>query len=185
MNCETVCNGREAFILKCLSPKATGSTFQHRQTLERMSHKFDGPPPNYIKTYPADISVEGSPAVLRHKAMLEPDNTPFKYVHPPHRPFAEHQLFYLQLSVTPALPRTKHHLWFPVRRLWHFLVKQEILQEILIRYIFSKKRKQTEIRGEFHSSCCVRTNRQTCGGIATHTLQSFRVGRVVQGSRLD
>ncbi|XP_023672466.2 dmX-like protein 2 [Paramormyrops kingsleyae] len=157
MNCETVCNGREAFILKCRSPKATGSTFQHRQTLERMS-KFDGPPPNYIKTYPADISVEGSPAVLRHKAMLEPDNTPFK---------------------------TKHHLWFPVRRLWHFLVKQEILQEILIRYIFSKKRKQTEIRGEFHSSCCVRTNRQTCGGIATHTLQSFRVGRVVQGSRLD
>ncbi|XP_023669731.2 dmX-like protein 2 isoform X1 [Paramormyrops kingsleyae] len=84
--------------------------------LERMN-KFDGPPPSYINTYPADISVGGSPAVLRHKAMLEPDNTPFK---------------------------TKHHLSFPVRRLWHFLVKQEILQEILIRYIFTKKRKQTE-----------------------------------------
>ncbi|XP_028298160.1 dmX-like protein 2 isoform X3 [Gouania willdenowi] len=84
--------------------------------LERMN-KFDGPPPNYINTYPTDMSAGGGPAILRHKAMLEPDNTPFK---------------------------TKNNQSFPTRRLWHFLVKQEILQETLIRYIFTKKRKQSE-----------------------------------------
>uniref|UniRef100_A0A4W6C780 Dmx-like 2 n=1 Tax=Lates calcarifer TaxID=8187 RepID=A0A4W6C780_LATCA len=85
--------------------------------LERMS-KFDGPPPNYINTYPTDLSAGGGPAILRHKAMLEPDNTPFKC----------------------------NHQSFPARRLWHFLVKQEVLQETLIRYIFTKKRKQSEVR---------------------------------------
>ncbi|XP_051512650.1 dmX-like protein 2 isoform X3 [Myxocyprinus asiaticus] len=84
--------------------------------LEKMN-KFDGPPPNYINTYPTDLSAGGGPAILRHKAMLEPENTPFK---------------------------SKHHLSFPARRLWHFLVKQEVLQETLIRYIFTKKRKQSE-----------------------------------------
>ncbi|XP_047187389.1 dmX-like protein 2 isoform X5 [Scophthalmus maximus] len=84
--------------------------------LERMN-KFDGPPPNYINTYPTDLSAGGGPAILRHKAMLEPDNTPFK---------------------------TKNQQSFPARRLWHFLVKQEVLQETLIRYIFTKKRKQSE-----------------------------------------
>ncbi|XP_076849811.1 dmX-like protein 2 isoform X3 [Brachyhypopomus gauderio] len=78
---------------------------------------FDGPPPNYINTYPTDGTVGTNPATLRLKAMLEPDNTPF---------------------------RAKHHLSFPTRRLWHFLVKQEVLQETLIRYIFTKKRKQSE-----------------------------------------
>ncbi|XP_053178491.1 dmX-like protein 2 isoform X3 [Scomber japonicus] len=84
--------------------------------LDRMN-KFDGPPPNYINTYPTDLSAGGGPAILRHKAMLEPDNTPFK---------------------------TKNHQSFPARRLWHYLVKQEALQETLIRYIFTKKRKQSE-----------------------------------------
>ncbi|MEQ2225772.1 DmX-like protein 2, partial [Ilyodon furcidens] len=44
--------------------------------LERMN-KFEGPPPNYINTYPTDLSAGAGPAILRHKAMLEPDNTPF------------------------------------------------------------------------------------------------------------
>uniref|UniRef100_A0A8C1Z5S8 Dmx-like 2 n=1 Tax=Cyprinus carpio TaxID=7962 RepID=A0A8C1Z5S8_CYPCA len=83
--------------------------------LEKMN-KFDSPPPNYINTFPTDLSAGGGPAILRHKAMLEPDNTPFKC----------------------------HRLSFPARRLWHFLVKQEVLQETLIRYIFTKKRKQSE-----------------------------------------
>ncbi|TKS69607.1 DmX-like protein 2 [Collichthys lucidus] len=87
------------------------------QLLQERMNKFDGPPPNYINTYPTDLSAGGGPAILRHKAMLEPDNTPFK---------------------------TKNHLSFPARRLWHFLVKQEVLQETLIRYIFTKKRKQSE-----------------------------------------
>uniref|UniRef100_M3ZJ41 Dmx-like 2 n=1 Tax=Xiphophorus maculatus TaxID=8083 RepID=M3ZJ41_XIPMA len=87
--------------------------------LERMN-KFEGPPPNYINTYPTDLSTGSGPAILRHKAMLEPDNTPFKLVHQS----------------------------FPVRRLWHFLVKQEVLQEALIRYIFTKKRKQSEVEAD-------------------------------------
>ncbi|XP_068424911.1 dmX-like protein 2 isoform X3 [Clinocottus analis] len=88
--------------------------------LDRMN-KFDGPPPNYINTFPTDLSAGGGPAILRHKAMLEPDNTPFK---------------------------TKNHQSFPARRLWHFLVKQEVLQETLIRYIFTKKRKQSEVEAD-------------------------------------
>lgn len=87
------------------------------QILVEKMNKFDGPPPNYINTFPTDLSAGGGPAILRHKAMLEPENTPFK---------------------------SKHHLSFPARRLWHFLVKQEMLQETLIRYIFTKKRKQSE-----------------------------------------
>ncbi|MGH0132212.1 UNVERIFIED_CONTAM: hypothetical protein FKN15_021633 [Acipenser sinensis] len=87
------------------------------QILLEKINKFDGPPPNYINTYPSDISAGGGPAILRHKAMLEPDNTPFK---------------------------AKHYLAFPVKRLWHFLVKQDVLQDTFIRYIFTKKRKQSE-----------------------------------------
>uniref|UniRef100_A0A671XZ40 Dmx-like 2 n=1 Tax=Sparus aurata TaxID=8175 RepID=A0A671XZ40_SPAAU len=109
--------------------------------LERMN-KFDGPPPNYINTYPTDLSAGGGPAILRHKAMLEPDNTPFK---------------------------TKNHLSFPARRLWHFLVKQEVLQETLIRYIFTKKRKQSEshvIKQHVASECHVEADLGYPGGKA-------------------
>uniref|UniRef100_A0A3B3ZQ32 RAVE complex protein Rav1 C-terminal domain-containing protein n=1 Tax=Periophthalmus magnuspinnatus TaxID=409849 RepID=A0A3B3ZQ32_9GOBI len=91
------------------------------QYLLEQINKFDGPPPNYINTYPTDLSAGGGPAILRHKAMLEPDNTPFK---------------------------TKNHQSFPARRLWHFLVKQDVLQETLIRYIFTKKRKQSEVEAD-------------------------------------
>ncbi|XP_052387583.1 dmX-like protein 2 isoform X5 [Carassius gibelio] len=91
------------------------------QILQEKMNKFDSPPPNYINTYPTDLSAGGGPAILRHKAMLEPDNTPFK---------------------------SKQRHSFPARRLWHFLVKQEVLQETLIRYIFTKKRKQSEMEAD-------------------------------------
>ncbi|KAM8972061.1 dmX-like protein 2 isoform 2-T2 [Pelodytes ibericus] len=84
--------------------------------LERMD-QFEGPPPNYINTHPSELAVGAGPAILRHKAMLDPENTPFK---------------------------SKEYTALPVKRLWHFLVKQEILQESFIRYIFTKKRKQSE-----------------------------------------
>lgn len=63
--------------------------------LERMN-KFDGPPPNYINTYPTDLSAGGGPAILRHKAMLEPDNTPFKLV----------SLLYMQRALMVTHPHT-------------------------------------------------------------------------------
>uniref|UniRef100_A0A8C3YKV6 Dmx like 2 n=1 Tax=Catagonus wagneri TaxID=51154 RepID=A0A8C3YKV6_9CETA len=87
---------------------------------EKMDH-YEGPPPNYINTYPADLSVGAGPALLRNKAMLEPENTPFK---------------------------SRDSSALPVKRLWHFLVKQEVLQETFIRYIFTKKRKQSEVEAD-------------------------------------
>ncbi|XP_047678212.1 dmX-like protein 2 isoform X3 [Tachysurus fulvidraco] len=104
-------------VLKCME--------NWEQQLQERMDRFDGPPPGYINTFPTDVSAGGGPAALRHKAMLEPDNTPFK---------------------------AKHRLSFPARRLWHFLVKQEVLQETLIRYIFTKKRKQSECL-ENHVDC--------------------------------
>lgn len=44
-----------------------------------------------------------------------------------------------------ALSRSKDYSALPAKRLWHFLVKQELLQETFIRYIFTKKRKQSEV----------------------------------------
>ncbi|XP_068821183.1 dmX-like protein 2 isoform X6 [Capricornis sumatraensis] len=87
---------------------------------EKMDH-FEGPPPNYINTYPTDLSVGAGPASLRNKAMLEPENTPFK---------------------------SRDSSALPVKRLWHFLVKQEVLQETFMRYIFTKKRKQSEVEAD-------------------------------------
>lgn len=40
--------------------------------------QFGGPPPNYINTLPSELAVGAGPAILRHKAMLDPENTPFK-----------------------------------------------------------------------------------------------------------
>uniref|UniRef100_A0A8B9CYX5 Dmx like 2 n=1 Tax=Anser brachyrhynchus TaxID=132585 RepID=A0A8B9CYX5_9AVES len=85
--------------------------------LQDRMDQFEGPPPNYINTYPSDLGVGAGPAILRNKAMIEPENTPFK---------------------------SKDYSALPAKRLWHFLVKQELLQETFIRYIFTKKRKQSE-----------------------------------------
>ncbi|KAJ8777071.1 hypothetical protein J1605_001230 [Eschrichtius robustus] len=87
------------------------------QILQEKMDQFEGPPPNYVNTYPTDLSVGAGPAILRNKAMLEPENTPFK---------------------------SRDSSALPVKRLWHFLVKQEVLQQTFIRYIFTKKRKQSE-----------------------------------------
>ncbi|XP_010153929.1 PREDICTED: dmX-like protein 2 isoform X3 [Eurypyga helias] len=91
------------------------------QILQERMDQFEGPPPNYINTYPSDLGVGAGPAILRNKAMIEPENTPFK---------------------------SKDYSALPAKRLWHFLVKQELLQETFIRYIFTKKRKQSEVEAD-------------------------------------
>ncbi|XP_019359750.1 PREDICTED: dmX-like protein 2 isoform X3 [Gavialis gangeticus] len=91
------------------------------QLLQERMDQFEGPPPNYINTYPTDLAVGAGPAILRNKAMLEPENTPFK---------------------------SKDYSALPAKRLWHFLVKQELLQDTFIRYIFTKKRKQSEVEAD-------------------------------------
>uniref|UniRef100_A0A667GEJ4 Dmx like 1 n=1 Tax=Lynx canadensis TaxID=61383 RepID=A0A667GEJ4_LYNCA len=83
------------------------------QVLLRRLEIHGGPPQNYISSHTSEESVSAGPAILRHKALLEPTNTPF---------------------------RSKHHLALSVKRLWQYLVKQEEIQETFIRNIFTKKR---------------------------------------------
>ncbi|XP_062399694.1 dmX-like protein 1 isoform X3 [Sardina pilchardus] len=87
------------------------------QVLLKRLEIFGGPPPKYISTHPHEDSCAPGPALLRHKALYEPSNTPF---------------------------RSQQHAALPVRRLWQYLVKQEEVQETFIRNIFTKKRDQNE-----------------------------------------
>uniref|UniRef100_A0A2D4GRT2 Uncharacterized protein n=3 Tax=Micrurus TaxID=8634 RepID=A0A2D4GRT2_MICCO len=72
-----------------------------------------GPPENFISTHILQDASSSGPALLRHKALLEPTNTPFK---------------------------SKSHYALSVKRLWQYLVKQEMVQETFIRNIFAKKK---------------------------------------------
>ncbi|XP_029959970.1 dmX-like protein 1 isoform X2 [Salarias fasciatus] len=82
------------------------------QVLQKRLELFGGPPSKYISTHFQDETATTGPALLRHKALFEPSNTPF---------------------------RTSHHSALPIKRLWLFLVKQEEVQETFIRNIFAKK----------------------------------------------
>ncbi|XP_029115252.1 dmX-like protein 1 isoform X2 [Scleropages formosus] len=93
------------------------------QLLQKRLEIFGGPPLKYISTHPLDETPAAGPALLRHKALFEPTNTPF---------------------------RSSHHSALAVRRLWQYLVKQEEVQETFIRNIFTKKRDPNE-SGEEHS----------------------------------
>lgn len=53
------------------------------------------------------------PAIHKYRSLLEKANTPFSPI---------------QASAAPA------------KRLWHFLVRQELVQDIFIRSVFGKKR---------------------------------------------
>ncbi|KAM4575859.1 dmX-like protein 1 isoform 2-T2 [Odontesthes bonariensis] len=82
------------------------------QLLQKRLELFGGPPSKYISTHLQDEAASPGPALLRHKALFEPSNTPF---------------------------RSNHHSALPVKRLWQYLVKQEEVQETFIRNIFTKK----------------------------------------------
>uniref|UniRef100_A0A3P9PH28 Dmx like 1 n=1 Tax=Poecilia reticulata TaxID=8081 RepID=A0A3P9PH28_POERE len=82
------------------------------QVLQKRLELFGGPPAKYISTHLQDEIPTSGPALLRHKALFEPSNTPF---------------------------RSSHHSVLPVKRLWQYLVKQEEVQETFIRNIFTKK----------------------------------------------
>ncbi|XP_015685249.1 dmX-like protein 2, partial [Protobothrops mucrosquamatus] len=87
------------------------------QILQERMDRFEGPPPDYINTCFHELGIGAGAAAARIKAMVDPENTPFK---------------------------SKDYSALPAKRLWHFLVKQELLQDIFIRYTFTKKRKQSE-----------------------------------------
>ncbi|XP_026532924.1 dmX-like protein 2 [Notechis scutatus] len=87
------------------------------QILQERMDRFEGPPPDYINTCFPELGMGAGAAAARIKAMVDPENTPFK---------------------------SKDDSALPAKRLWHFLVKQELLQDTFIRYTFTKKRKQSE-----------------------------------------
>ncbi|XP_026199010.1 dmX-like protein 1 isoform X2 [Anabas testudineus] len=94
------------------------------QVLQKRLEIFGGPPSKYISTHLQDDTATPGPALLRHKALFEPSNTPF---------------------------RSNHHSALPVKRLWQFLVKQEEVQETFIRNIFTKKLSPNETESDLGS----------------------------------
>uniref|UniRef100_A0A670XR66 Dmx like 1 n=1 Tax=Pseudonaja textilis TaxID=8673 RepID=A0A670XR66_PSETE len=83
------------------------------QVLLRRLEMHGGPPENFISIHILQDASSSGPALLRHKTLLEPTNTPFK---------------------------SKSHYALSVKRLWQYLVKQEMVQETFIRNIFAKKK---------------------------------------------
>ncbi|KAM9251075.1 dmX-like protein 1 isoform 2-T2 [Cariama cristata] len=83
------------------------------QVLLRRLELYGGPPQHYISVRASEDALAAGPALLRHKTLLEPTNTPF---------------------------RSNSHVALSVKRLWQYLVKQEEVQETFIRNIFTKKR---------------------------------------------
>ncbi|NWR38283.1 DMXL1 protein, partial [Tachuris rubrigastra] len=88
------------------------------QVLLRRLELYGGPPQHYISVHASEDALAAGPALLRHKTLLEPTNSPF---------------------------RSSSHVALSVKRLWQYLVKQEEVQETFIRNIFSKKRCLNEI----------------------------------------
>ncbi|KAF4110433.1 hypothetical protein G5714_009685 [Onychostoma macrolepis] len=116
--------GHDLLDLPVCSPlcHAALKTLQRwEQLLLKRLEIFGGPPSRFICTQLLEESVSSGPALLRHKALFEPSNTPF---------------------------RSRRRSALPVRRLWQYLVKQEEVQETFIRNIFTKKRDQNEIEAD-------------------------------------
>ncbi|XP_012992337.3 dmX-like protein 1 isoform X2 [Esox lucius] len=106
------------------------------QVLLKRLEIFGGPPSKYISTPPVDETNPSGPAILRHKALFEPSNTPF---------------------------RSSHHSVLPVKRLWQYLVKQEEVQDTFIRNIFAKKRDPNEsVEDHNENYKCSETEEPSC-----------------------
>ncbi|XP_018412810.1 PREDICTED: dmX-like protein 1 [Nanorana parkeri] len=120
--------GHELSDLPVASPlcHATLKTLQRwEQVLLRRLQIFGGPPQDFITMPSTEDALSAGPAILRHKALLEPTNTPFN---------------------------SNHSSSLPVKRLWQYLVKQEGIQETFIRNIFTKKRSSNETETDQGSS---------------------------------
>ncbi|KAG8181368.1 hypothetical protein JTE90_008839 [Oedothorax gibbosus] len=90
--------------------------------LKQYMDAFGGPPINYIQGCSTSNTQIGPP-VLKYSALLEANNTPF---------------------------RSNHRAVLPVKRLWSYLVRQEHVQDVFIRYIYQIKylHKNEETVGE-------------------------------------
>ncbi|XP_077556185.1 rabconnectin-3 alpha isoform X7 [Haemaphysalis longicornis] len=84
-----------------------------RESLEAHGSAPPGLLPNtHVETALGGAPMQGPP-ILKYKVLLELDNTPFS--------------------------RSKHPAALPARRLWNYLVRQEEVQDLFIRHIFSHK----------------------------------------------
>ncbi|TRY64794.1 hypothetical protein DNTS_004401 [Danionella cerebrum] len=134
------------------------STLKTLQRWEQLMLKrvevFSGVPSNFLNhslQHPEEC-VSPGPALLRHKALLEPSNTPFR------------------CSRSSARP---------VKHLWQFLVKQEQLQETFIRHIFAKNPEHKEpdvVRLDGTSS---QANRNCLVIASTHDIQELDVSSIL------
>ncbi|XP_071507110.1 dmX-like protein 2 [Diadema antillarum] len=85
---------------------------QWQQACVRKLDLFARPPPDFIsETSGSSMTGLSGPAILRYKGLLDPSNTPF---------------------------RSDSKSTLPAKRLWNFLVRQESIQELFIKYIFKK-----------------------------------------------
>jgi hypothetical protein len=88
--------------------------------MRKYMEDLEGPPAQFLpNVYVEATRLPGTPAITKYKALLELNNTPFK---------------------------GKNNLTKPAKRLWNYLVRQQEVQEVFVRFVFGKpKSAQTEV----------------------------------------
>ena len=89
--------------------------------MRKYMEDLEGPPAQFLpNVYVEATRVPGTPAITKYKALLELNNTPFK-------------------GKNNAITK-------PAKRLWNYLVRQQEVQEVFVRFVFGKpKSAQTEV----------------------------------------
>ncbi|XP_069360207.1 dmX-like protein 2 isoform X9 [Maniola hyperantus] len=116
--------GIEMSELATTSPTVHGALRRVEQWQQQLTETLEAraPPPHYIPGCFPDQQTSGPP-INKYRCLLEKHNTPFN----------------------SALYSTA-----PARRLWNFLVRQELVQEVFIRAVFSRRRTQS-LSAEAHA----------------------------------
>ncbi|XP_053214869.1 dmX-like protein 2 isoform X2 [Panonychus citri] len=79
---------------------------------------FEGPPSNFLPNNYVEANRQpGGPPIWKYKVLLETNNTPF---------------------------RSHNAITKPMKRLWNYLVRQERVQDLFIRYIFTSGKPGSE-----------------------------------------
>ncbi|KYM98277.1 DmX-like protein 2 [Cyphomyrmex costatus] len=125
--------GIEMQELPVSSPLTHGTLGIVAQWQESLREELElkGPPPaNYIPGCAPDPSpTPGKPAIHKYRSLLEKGNTPFKNY------FKKYSHDFSTRLASAA----------PTNRLWCYLVRQELVQDIFIRAVFGKRRSLSTI----------------------------------------
>jgi hypothetical protein len=97
--------------------------------------EFEGPPDDFINTDQSLLSSE-RPPLLKHKALLEPSNSPFRFVR---------WLIVLIDAENCAYGRSCSQAAKSASQLWQFLVRQDHLRDIFIYYVFSPEKSAIDL----------------------------------------